>query len=102
MKYQLVLQFPADSLADFDELTNLEQALDESLSGIGQVDGHDFGAGEFNLFIVTDDPARVFRLAGPIIETRRHIQQLKAAYRELQDEKFTMLWPPGLQHFSIS
>jgi len=70
MKYQLVLQFSADSLADFDELTSLEQALQETLSGVAEVDGHDFGVREFNIFILTDDPVHTFVLAEPIVEAR--------------------------------
>lgn len=102
MKYQLVLQFPADGLADFDELIDLEKALEITLSGIAKVDGHDFGAGELNIFILTNDPVRVFKLTEPIIEARNHIPPLKAAYRELGYEKFTMLWPSGLEHFEVS
>ena len=102
MKYQLVLQFPGDSLTDFDELASLEQTLEKTLSGTANVDGHDFGAREFNIFILTDDPVRAFKLAEPIIEAGKHIQQLKAAYRELQHDRFTMLWPPDLQHFRIA
>ena len=84
MKYQLVLQFPADGLADFDELVSLEEALEKNLSGIAEVDGHDLGAGEFNIFILTDDPVRAFRLTVPTIEARNLIQPLRAAYRELR------------------
>jgi hypothetical protein len=102
MKYQLVLQFPADSLSDFDELINLERALDKTLFGIAMVDGHDFGAGEFNIFILTDDPLRAFELAEPTIDAGTPLQQVKAAYRELEQEKFTILWPVGLQSFEIS
>ena len=102
MKYQLVLQFRADSLADFDELVNLEETLDATLSGIADVDGHDFGAEEFNIFILTEDPIRIFRLVEPIVKAITPAEQFKAAYRELQQEKFTMIWPPDLQHFEIS
>ena len=102
MKYQLVLQFPADGLADFDELIDLEKALKITLSEIAKVDGHDFGAGELNIFILTNDPVRAFTLTEPFIEATKHIQRFEAAYRELGHEKFTMLWPPGLEHFEVA
>lgn len=102
MRYQLVLQFPADSLANFDELVDLEATLEEGLSGIAKADGHDFGAGEFNIFILTDDPVGAFRLVEAIIGVRRPIQELKAAYRELEQEKFTILSPPDLERFEVS
>jgi hypothetical protein len=66
------------------------------------VDGHDFGAGELNIFILTGNPVRAFKLSEPIIEARKHIQRFQAAYRELGYEKYTMLWPPGLEYFEIS
>jgi len=56
MKCQLVLQFTAASMEDFDRLV-LEDSLIQELEGLATVDGHDFGMGEFNIFILTDDPA---------------------------------------------
>jgi hypothetical protein len=50
MKYQLVLQFQAESVQEFDELVVLEDLLAEKLPLDSEVDGHDFGSGEFNLF----------------------------------------------------
>jgi hypothetical protein len=67
MKYQLVLQFAADSMADFDRLVALEDRLVEELDDLTAVDGHDFGSGEFNIFILTDDPAMVFGKAHGIV-----------------------------------
>jgi hypothetical protein len=56
MRYQLVLQFAADSLVDFDRLVALEDRLIEELGQLAMVDGHDFGLGQFNIFVLTDDP----------------------------------------------
>ncbi len=41
MKYQLVLQFSARSMADVNRLVALETKLIEELGGTGIVDGHD-------------------------------------------------------------
>jgi len=60
MNYQLVLQFTANSMADFDRLLALETTLMESLGEIGIVDGHDFGSGTFNIFVLTNEPTTVF------------------------------------------
>jgi hypothetical protein len=48
MKYQLVLQFAADSMEDFDRLVALDARLIEELDDVATVDGHDFGSGAFN------------------------------------------------------
>jgi len=60
MKYQLVLQFPANSMEDFDRLVSLQDTLIEELNEVATVDGHDFGLGKLNIFVLTDDPATVF------------------------------------------
>lgn len=49
MKYQLVLQFAAASMEDFDRLVALEDRLTGELDNRATVDGHDFGLGEFNI-----------------------------------------------------
>jgi hypothetical protein len=54
MNYQLVLQFRAESVQEFGELVVLEDLLIEKLPEDSEVDGHDFGCGEFNIFILTD------------------------------------------------
>ena len=56
MKYQLVLQFYASSIEDFDQLIEIEEMLESTLGNLHEVDGHDFGSGEMNIFIHTNDP----------------------------------------------
>jgi len=46
MKYQLVLQFAAASMDDFDRLVALENSLIEELDSLATIDGHDFGLGD--------------------------------------------------------
>jgi hypothetical protein len=46
MKYQLVLQFQAERVQEFDELAVLEDLLVENLPSHPVVDGHNFGSGE--------------------------------------------------------
>lgn len=102
MKYQLVLQFQAQSMMDFDELIVLEDLLIENLPPHSEVDGHDFGSGEFNIYILTDEPTESFRTAEEMIGHYHPQQTLKAAYRELGQDNFVILWPPNLPGFKVS
>jgi hypothetical protein len=72
MRYQLVLQFAADTLTDYDALVALENQLIGSL-GHDAVDGHDMGSGEANVFIHTTDPQDTFRRLVPVLERGGHI-----------------------------
>ena len=47
MKYQLVLQFQAERVQEFDELAVLEDLLVENLPSHSVVDRHDFGSSLF-------------------------------------------------------
>jgi hypothetical protein len=101
MKYQLVLQFRASNSKDFEDLVVLEELLTENLSPESEVDGQDFGADEFNIFILTDHPEEIFHACEMLIQKQRPRQQLKAAYRELDKEAFVILWPPNLREFKV-
>ena len=102
MKYQLIIQFQAESMQEFDELVVLEDLLVENLPLHSQVDGHDFGSGDFNIFILTDQPKESFHAAEKTIQHYRPPQTLKAAYRELGQNNFVILWPPNLREFKIA
>ena len=101
MKYQLVLQFVADSLEDYDRLVALEDSLIEELGDIANVNGHDFGLGEFNIFILTDDPTTVFSKAHSIVINQRVPNVLRSAYREKHGEDYVILGPSQLTEFSV-
>jgi hypothetical protein len=100
MKYQLVLQFAADSTEDFDRLIALEDRLIEELD-VATVDGHDFGSGEFNIFVLTDDPATVFGKAHGIVINQGVPNVMRSAYREMDREEYVILWPSSLTEFSV-
>ena len=102
MKYKLVLQFEAVSMEEFDRLVGIEDRLSEELSDLGTVDGHDFGSGQFNIFILTDAPAASFRKAREIVATQSIPNVLRSAYRELDGEDYVILWPSSLAEFSVS
>ena len=101
MRYQLVLQFPANTLDDFDQLVILEDKLTEELGSVGTVDGHDFGAGEFNIFVLTDEPATLFSAAQRVVTSHGMQSVMRAAYRELTADNYLILWPPSLTEFIV-
>jgi hypothetical protein len=101
MRYQLVLQFTADTIAEFDQLVALEQRLIDALEYGAIIDGHDFGQSEFNIFILTDKPAMVFDNAHRIIRDQKLQQGMRAAYRKPTAETYMILWPPTLTDFTV-
>jgi hypothetical protein len=93
MNYQLVLQFRGELLADFDAMMKLEDELSVHLKDIAEVDGHDMGCGEMNIFILTSDPLSVFERAKPSLERHKLLADVKAGFRPLSDDTYTAIWP---------
>jgi hypothetical protein len=99
-KYLLVLQVPFASMGDFDRLVAAEERIGALLGALGQVNGHDAGSGEGNIFIFTDAPQLALQKALPCLD--ESVRDLaKAAYREVEGEEFTILWPPGAKEFRV-
>jgi hypothetical protein len=92
MKYQLVLQFPGDQIEDFDQMLKLEFELNMSLGTEHIVDGHDFGAGEMNIFIHTNNPEDAYKKAKGTLNKLIEIEYI-AAFRELEGANYTVLYP---------
>jgi hypothetical protein len=102
MRYQLVLQFAADTLADYDSLVVMESHLIGVL-GDGAVDGHDLGSGEANIFIHTTDPQETFRQFVPLLERTGHLSRVTAAYRPTDGDRYHVLWPENSSRkFSVA
>jgi hypothetical protein len=102
MRYQLVLQFRGDSLADYDVMVALEDELIVELAD-ADVDGHDIRSGEINIFIFTSDPARTFQEARPVLARRQCLHSVTAAYRHRAGEDYTVIWPEGFtQEFRVA
>jgi len=101
MKYELVLQFLASSTADFDSLVSLETKLIEALDETAVVDGHDFGSGKFNIFILTNEPATTFTQAHQVIVDERIPNDLRSAYRAIDGEGYVVVWPSHPSEFSV-
>jgi len=84
MRYQLVLQWPASSQEDHDAVVAMTDDLEHALSGAADVDGWDFGSGEMNIFVYTDDPQATFDKAKGTLEAHGHWHGVRAAYREVE------------------
>ena len=92
MKFQLVLQFPSKHVEDFDKLVELEELLEDRLGDTHILDGHDFGSGEMNIFIHTNDPNDAFLLAQDLINPVTSLG-FKAAFRKQNSETYEWLFP---------
>ncbi|BCW69267.1 hypothetical protein [Arthrobacter sp. NicSoilB8] len=103
MKYILVLQWPATSDSDFDALIAMEDRLEADLPDAhGFVDGHDFGAGEMNIFVHTDRPLEAFQDAVKLLSPDSRWAGVRAAYRPADGDRYVVVWPKTLEVFSVS
>ncbi len=101
MKYQLVFQWPGTSTADYDRLISFEEAIRDGLGDIGIVDGHDFGSGEMNVFVHTDNPKPALEKIKTLLSVGANMQEMKAGYRDFDDDDYTAIYPEGLKQFSV-
>ena len=99
---ELVLQLPGNSLKDYDALIELEDRIIATLGNLGKVDGHDMGVGEMNIFVRTQNPRLAFDKIKSMLGTQDFMPNLKAAYRDVGKDHFTILHPPDLDHFAIA
>jgi hypothetical protein len=101
-KYQLVLQFRATTMKAFDDLEAFETVLMNHLPPLAKVDGHDYGKGEFNIFVHTDYPCETFDAAEALRRKVLPACSPVVAYRSLTGENYTVLSPEGYEGFKIS
>ena len=73
----------------------------ETLEEAGVVDGHDFGSGTFNIFVLTNQPTATFTQAHQVILDEAIPNELRSAYREDSGEDYVILWLSGLTEFSV-
>jgi hypothetical protein len=100
--YQLVLQFPAHAV-NYDELIAIEDELLDVVGSPAQVDGHDFGSGEGNIFILTNSPEATLEAVLPVLKDLSRDRDATVAYRAVHGEGYTVLWPKGFNgEFSIA
>jgi len=102
MRYQLVLQWsPVSGLRDYDMLIEMEDLLLDKLDKQDDVDGHDFGSGDMNIFILTDDPGACFERVKAILECRDTWASVRVAYREISGDEYFILFPKHLTQFDV-
>ena len=94
MEYQLVIQFPIHEATaeDFDRLIMIENELGVTLGKQHDVDGHDLGSGEMNIFIHTNDPNEAFEFAKNTLSDK-DLNSISVAYRNMDGEIYTVIWP---------
>lgn len=102
MTHILVLQWPGSTAADFVTLLETECALESGIGDTGIVDGHDFGSGQMNIFIGSEQPEDAFVAARRTLGDRLMWHQVRAAFRETRGETYTVLWPLGLTDFHVT
>lgn len=101
MQYQLVLQWSVSSLEDFDALIEIECNLEEILGPQHEVDGHDMGMGEMNIFIHTNDPESTLTGIMNLLISKRRWNGVRIAYRKFSNEDYTVMWPADLISFHV-
>lgn len=79
-----------------------EDALIERLSELHEVDGHDAGAGEVNIFILTKDFGKAFDEVKAALQDANLWSDTRVAYREIDKSEYTVLWPEGLNEFNVA
>ena len=78
-----------------------EEELVENLSEASDVDGHDAGSGEVNIFIRTNEPNDAFEEVKHLLEERTFWAGARVAYREVAGSEYTILWPKDLAEFRV-
>jgi hypothetical protein len=101
-QYQLAVQVKSDRSVDFDWLVQWENDLAAQLAPSADVDCHDFGSGEFNIFILTSDPTASFRKVQEFVAIHPLPNTMAAAYRQIDSDEYIVLWPPYSAGFSIA
>ena len=103
MQYQLVLRFRKASFGNPEDIDTLERALADALGDTAQLDGHDTGARDIDLFISSTDPASTFRRSKPALQNLLVLDRVIAAYRLEGGARFTVVWPLGYgRKFTLS
>ena len=103
-KYQLVIKFPLDELdmTRWDAIVGFETELEDWLDGDSEVDGHDAGSGEMNIFVHTNDPAASLKLIQALLpQSELASLDYCAGFRLFIEDDFTPVWPPESETFDV-
>lgn len=99
MDFILVVQIPEVSIS-YDQVIEMEDILIEHLNDLGEVDGHDIGSGEVNIFIQT---SRVMECYSRIVEqlSDKWGTVIRIAYRQIDGDEYHILFPQSLETFEV-
>jgi hypothetical protein len=87
VKYQLVVRWSFEAIADLDRLVLIENMLIDGLPPDCIVDGHDIGGTEANIFLLTDDPKKTFDDIQAVLRGE-FLTKARALYREVDGEEY--------------
>ena len=100
MEYLLVLPVPGSFIRDRDEVFHLEERVSAALGTTGKVDGHQSGAGETSVLILTKTPFEAYDvLRGLDLDAR---PELKAVYRQIDGGDYEVFYGEGSYRFHIT
>lgn len=83
-------------------MVEVEDVLIEQLTELHEIDGHDAGSGEVNIFILTNDYEKAFDEVKAILKGRGLWADARVAYREIDKSEYIVLWPDGLNEFNVA
>ncbi len=89
-------------LGSYEKLIEIENLIVDKLGKLGEVDGHDVGSEEMNIFILTDNPRACFEWVKSILESGDTWASVRVAYREMSGNKYEVLLPKQLTKFEIT
>ena len=92
MQSQLVLKFRRPVL-DSAGVATLEGHLRDTLGDSVEMDGHNDGVRDIDVFIITEDPASTFRRCKPVLEKMQVLDRVVAAHRFVGGLQFKVIWP---------
>jgi hypothetical protein len=102
MKYQLVVQLNEFFFDEKNFVENLENLLEVSLTD-AEIDGHDVGNGELNIFIHTNDPTNTLEETKVVLENQDiDLEAVKVGYRDFSSNIYVPIWPKDLEEFKVT
>ena len=96
-KYELVILFDDEEGTALDQVIAFEDELIELLDGVAEVDGHDTGSGTAHISILTNAPKKLWERLEPMVEEKEELGARAAAYREVDDDDFSVVWPSDFE-----
>lgn len=88
-------------MPNFDQLIEIEDLLIDQLGPLGEVDGHDSGDNECNIFIITNEAYCCFTEVFKIV-CARWANLMSAGFRKIGDDTYNPIWPNSLESFNVS